>query len=71
MLNPVNVTSNVSHSDADSHTNFDFNLEITRYEVGKAISGAKKGKSAGIHEIPDVLKNDVAIAILYSSFCMF
>ena len=73
LLNPVNVTSNVAHSDADSYTNFDFNSEITRYEVSKAISRAKKGKSAGIDEIPtDVLKNDVAIDILHRLFfCMF
>ena len=56
LLNPVNVTSNVSQRDAESHSNLHFNSEITRDEVNKAISRAKKGKSAGIDEIPtDVL----------------
>ena len=63
------MTSNVSHNDRDSYTNFDFNSEISRNEVSKAISYAKKGKSAGIDEIPtDVLKNEVAIDILHKLF---
>ena len=69
LLSPVNVTSNVSHNDGDSYTNFDFNSEISRNEVSKAISHAKKGKSADIDEIPtDVLKNEVAIDILHKFF---
>ena len=60
------MTSNVSQNDRDSYTNFDFNSEISRNEVSKAISHAKKGKSVGIDEIPtDVLKNEVAIDILH------
>ena len=69
LLNPVNVTSNISQSDAESHSNLHFNSEITRDEVNKAISRAKKGKSAGIDEIPtDVLKNGVAVDILHRLF---
>ena len=51
-LNPVNVLSDVSNSDDDPCSNYDFNLEITRDEVRKAISRTKSRKSAGIDEIP-------------------
>ena len=69
LLNPNNVTSNITQGDGVSHSEFNFNSDITRDEVYKAISRAKIGKSAGLDEIPtDVLKNDAAIGILHRLF---
>ena len=63
------MTSNITQGDGVSHPEFNFNSDIIRDEVYKAISRAKKGKSAGLDEIPtDVLKNDAAIGILHRLF---
>ena len=47
----LNVPSVVSHSDNDSCSNYDFNLEITQDKVRKAISRTKCRKRSGIDEI--------------------
>ena len=69
MLNPNNATSNVTQGDGVSHSEFNFNSDITRDEVYKAISRAKKGKSAGLDEIPtDVLKTMLLLAFSIDFF---
>ena len=69
LLNPINVTSDETQTDAEQRIDCDFNLDITHDEVKRAISRAKFGKRAGIDELPvEVLKNDCAINILYRLF---
>ena len=63
------MTSEIPQHDVELQLNYDFNSDISKTEVKRAISRAKTGKSAGIDETPtEVLKMTLALEFFIDVF---